>query len=151
MPYEALTPSRFREMKPQFCSVPNETISAYIELASRFVDESWLEKEYEAAWAAMACHMMTLDGLGDSTEAEIALAGGSRVTSIKSGTLSLTFADSVAAPSESALESWLGETACGRFYRLLLRLNRAGPRLLTAWGALPASGYAKDWPWTGRG
>lgn len=151
MPYEALTPTRFREMKPQFCSTPNDVLSSYIGLASRFVDESWLAEDYEAAWAAMTCHMLTLDGFGNSTEAEIAMAGGSRVTSIKSGTLSLTFANSESAPSQGALDSWLGETACGRFYRLLLRLNRAGPRLLTAWAAMPVSGYAKDWPWIGRG
>lgn len=151
MPYDALTPARFKQLKPQFVELDDDVVQQYIELAGRFVDQSWLEADYETAWAAMTCHLMTLDGLGTSTEAELATAGGSRVTSLKSGTLSLTFAASASPPTQDEFSSWLGETACGRFYRVLLRLNRAGPRLLTAWGAGGHSGYAKDWPWIGRG
>lgn len=151
MPYEQLTPARFKQLKPQFAEVDDEVVAQYIALASRFVDQTWLEADYETAWVAMTCHLMTIDGLGTSTEAELASAGGSRVTSLRSGSLSLTFATSSKAPSEDEFSSWLGETACGRFYRVLLRLNRAGPRLLTGWGAGCHSGYAKDWPWIGRG
>ena len=144
MPYLPLTPTRFKELKPQFASIPDDEVQGYINLASRFVDESWLESDYEPAWAAAVCHLMTLYGLGAGIESEIAQAGGSRVSSLSSGSLSISFGSS-GASAQDDLSNWLGETACGRFYRVLLRLNRAGPRLLTGAG-LCSSGYAKDWP-----
>lgn len=153
MPYEALTPERFRTLKPEFQSLPDTEIQPRIDLASRFVDETWLENDYEPAWAAMTCHLLTLDGLGTSTEAEIAASGGSKLTSLKSGTLSLTFASGQSSGDD--FKDWLNESTCGRFYLTLLRLNKGGPRLLTGGMVGPSSGYAKDWPYkfpgVGRG
>lgn len=146
MPYTPLTPEAFKQMKPEFSDVPDNTVSQYLSLGGRFVDESWLEADYQTAWAAITCHLMTLDGLGTSSEAEIFSAVGSqKVTSIKSGTLSLTFADRLSS-NEDEFSGWLDGSTCGRFYKTLLRLNRGGPRLLTGWGIRGSSGYAKDWP-----
>lgn len=144
MPYDPLTPAIFRAAKAQFTSLDDATLQTYIDLASRFVDRGWLESDYQPAWVAATCHLLTLDGYGGTTEAEIAQAGGSRVSSLSSGSLSISFAAS--ASSLGDVMSWFDQTTCGRFYALLLRMNRAGPRLLTGQG-FQTSGYAKDWPW----
>lgn len=137
MPYETLTPSRFKMLKPEFSGVDDSMVHVFITMASRFVDNSWTSGDYETAWAAMTCHLMTLEGLGTSTDAEIRRTGGSKVSSIKSGTLSLTFAGSDGASPEIGSLDWFNSTPCGSFYYLLLKMNRGGPRLLTS-GALQA-------------
>lgn len=145
MPYEVITPEQFKATRPAFATVPDDLILQYIGLAGRFVDQSWTEADYQPAMIAMTCHLMTLDGYGNSGEADLAQAGGARITSIKSGTLSLTFEASASTGDD--FKDWLGQTACGKFYLTLLRLNKAGPRLLTGWGMGCASRYAKDWPY----
>ena len=145
MPYDMITVDQFKAAKPQFKDVPDDDVEMRIVVASRFVDKSWTEGDYQNALIAMTCHIMTLEGLGDSGEAEIMAAGGSRLTSLKSGTLSLTFSQAAATGDE--FKDWLNQTACGKFYYMLLMLNRSGPRLLTGGGMGMASGYAKDWPY----
>lgn len=153
MPYDIITVEQFKAAKPQFHSVPDEDVQLRIGVAPRFVDKTWTDGDYQNALIAMTCHLLTLEGLGDSGEADVIAAGGSRLTSLKSGTLNLTF--SAAIQSGDEFKDWLNETACGKFYYTLLMLNRSGPRLLTAGGLGGASGYAKDWPYkfpgVGRG
>lgn len=153
MPYVKITVAQFKAAKPQFEAVPDDLVQTYIDVASRFVDESWTEGDFQNAMIAMTCHLLTIDGYGDTAEAEIQAQGGSRLTSLKSGTLSLTFSQSQSSGDE--FKDWLSQTACGRFYATLLMLNKRGPILLTAGGAGCASGYAKDWPYkfpgVGRG
>lgn len=129
MPYDQLTLARFRVLKPQFAEVSDELVQVHLDMASRFVDDSWTEGDYETAWAAMASHLLTLEGFGASAEAEIIRNAGGRVSSLKSGTLSLTFN----APDGQEVGSveWMKSTSAGSMYYMLLKLNRGGPRLLT--------------------
>ena len=153
MPYAPVTVQQFKEAKPQFQDVEDSLAQTYIDMASRFVDVTWSEGDYQNAIIAMTCHLLTLEGYGESVEADIQSQGGSRLTSLKSGTLSLTFSQSSGSGDE--FKDWLGQTVCGRYYLTLLMLNKRGPILLTAGGAGCASGYAKDWPYkfpgVGRG
>lgn len=144
MPYEQLTATRFKELKPGFKCVSDLDIEAYIDLASLFVGEHWPESVYEKAWVAATCHLLTLDGLGSSAASQSFANGTAQFHSIKSGELTLTRFQ--AAAGNSTYSQWLGQTPCGAFYYQLLRMAMSGPRVVS--GAVRAgnSGYAKDWP-----
>lgn len=145
MSYDAVTVEQFKTAKPQFSAVEDSTVQLYLDMASRFADETWTEKDYQPAVIAMACHLMTLEGLGSDAASEIQAQGGSRLTSLKSGTLSLTFSQQQQSGDE--FKDWLSQTPCGQYYLMLLSLNKRGPALLTGCNFGIASGYAKDWPY----
>lgn len=145
MAYEALTPTRFKALKPQFAAVLDATVQTYIDLAGRFVDQSWSAGDFETAWAAMTCHLMTLDGLGTDPQSLAFAEGTAEFQTIKSADLTLTrYQKSEAA--QGTFTGWLGQTQCGQFYALLLKMNRGGPRVAIASAGCGPSGYAKDWP-----
>lgn len=145
MAYEPLTPAIFKTKKPQFADVPNDVVQMYIDMASRFVDQTWLPGDYEDAWVAATCHLMTLDGLGTDEASKSWQTGAANYQSIRSGQLTLT-RYAKGPDSGGTFLDWLDQTPCGKFYALLLRMNRGGPRILTVSGCGGPSGYAKDWP-----
>lgn len=145
MPYDAVTPAAFKAAKPQFAAVPNEKVQTYLDMAGRLVDETWTEGDYQPAIIAMACHLMTLEGLGTDAESRDVASGRAQYQSIKSGELTLTRFRSTAGEGTSYLD-WLNSTACGRYFVFLLRLNRGGPRVVSVALPVGASGYAKDHP-----
>lgn len=152
MAYEALTPAKFKELKPQFADVSDPVVQSYIDLASMWVDETWPEKAYQPAWAAMTCHLMTLDGLGTDAESQGQSSGAAQYHSIKSGELTLTRYQKDA--GDMSYSDWLAQTKCGQFFLQLLKMGKGGPRV--AMGGINAgcvSPYAKDWPswWQGAG
>lgn len=142
MSYEALTPARFKELKPQFAAVDDSVIQNYLDMAALFVDQSWPEKFYEQAWAAYACHLMTLDGLGADAESRSEASGRSQYQSIKSGELTLTRFQKDAGAMDYS--NWLSQTKCGAYFWQLLRMVKAGPRVAIGAVGGCASPYAKD-------
>lgn len=145
MPYAPVTPAAFKQAKPQFAAVPDQTVQMYLEMAGRLVDETWAEGDYQPAIIAMACHLMTLEGLGTDVESRDVKSGRAQYQSIKSGELTLTRFRSTAGEGASYLD-WLNSTACGRYFVFLLRLNRGGPRVISIALPVGASPYAKDHP-----
>lgn len=144
MSHEPLTPAIFKQRKPQFVAVDDPTVQQYIDLAGRMVDESWQEPDYLNAWVAMTCHMMTLDGLGTDAASTAYASGASEYQTIKSGELTLTRFK--AAGADGSVWSWLQSTPCGRYYAMLLRLNRYGPVGISVASGACVSPYAKDVP-----
>lgn len=144
MAYEALTPSRFKQLKPQFTAVDDAVVQSYIDLATMWVDQSWPENAYEPAWAAITCHLMTLDGLGTDAESKGQASGAAAYQSIKSGELTLTRYQKSA--GEMSYLDWLGQTKCGAFFAQLLRMAKGGPRVAMGGVSGCHSAYAKDWP-----
>lgn len=142
MAYPDLTPVEFKTLKPSFADVPNDVVQAYIDLASVFIDQSWSKKLFYQAWAAYACHLMTLDGLGSSIEAQGVASGASQYQSVRSGELTLTRYSKAA--GDTSYSGWLSQTSCGAFYWQLLRMLKAGPRIAIGSIAGGASPYAKD-------
>lgn len=145
MAYDALTPERFKTFKPQFDGVDDEVVQTYIDMASRFVDQSWAETDYEAAWIAVTCHLMTLDGQGDDEASKSFATGAAEFQTIKSADLTLTRYQRQS-ESMGSFTKWLSQTNCGRFYSILLQMNRGGPRIAMGTCGFYPSGYAKDWP-----
>jgi hypothetical protein len=136
MPYTLPTPDDLKTYLPAFASVPNETIQMYLDGAQ--VDESWIETDYQPAVMLWAAWAMTDGGIGSGGELGAAVASG--VSSLKSGTLSVTFSDG--ATSASGYET----NGYGKRFLALYRKNKAGPRVIVGAGGC-ASGYAKDWVW----
>ena len=139
-----LTPAILKQRKPQFAAVDDETVQAYVDLAARFVDASWPDPDYLNAWTAAACHLLTLDGLGTDAASQSYATGASEYQSIKSGELTLTRFK--AAGGDGSLWSWWQSTPCGRYYIMLLRLNRYGPVGVSVACGGRTSPYAKDVP-----
>jgi len=137
----ALTPAEFKTLKPQFSSVDDSVVQSYLDMSSLLVDDSWGAQQ-DIAQAAATCHLMTLDGLGDSRESGGFRSGMSEFQRIESGKLSLT-RFSGDASSGLSYSSWLSRTFCGKFYLMLLR-RRGGPLVLYGGGCFSSSRYAKD-------
>lgn len=144
MSYDALTPAAFKTRKPQFAAVDDATVQGYIDMAARMVDTSWTEGDYSNAWTAFTCHLMTLDGLGVDAVSQSFASGNSEYQTIKSGELTLTRFK--AAGGDGSQWSWLQSTPCGRYYALLLRMNRRGPIGISVACGAGGSPYAKDVP-----
>lgn len=143
-----MTPAEFKQLKPQFAAVPDEVVQAYLTLAERIV----FDPEDDAAMAALTCHLMTLDGLGTDPTSAGYRTGAAQYQSIKSGQLTLTRYQRDAG-SGTSYTSWLGQTPCGQFYAILLKMARGGPRVALGGGGLCRTAYAKDgWPlWVDNG
>lgn len=142
-----MTPAEFKALKPQFAAVPDERVQSYLNLAARIV----FDPEDQDALAALTCHLMTLDGLGTDASSKSFATGAASYQSIKSGQLTLTRYQKAAGEGTS-YQSWLGQTPCGQFYALLLKMARGGPRIARGGPSSHPSYYAKDWPmWVDNG
>lgn len=137
-----MTPEEFKDLKPQFSLVPDATVQQYLDLAAMWVGDSFPAEWADTALAAMACHLMTLDGLGTGAEAESFLSGAAQYQSVKTGNVTLTRYQSQA--SGQTFNDWLGSTTCGRFLWQLMRRLFAGPRVAMGGIQCGQSGYAKD-------
>lgn len=145
MSYENLTPAEFKTAKPQFTAVPDETVQAYIDMGALFVDESWPESTFKQAWIAITCHLMTLDGLGTDVVSQAFVSGLAIFQTIKSGEVTLTKYQSFA-ESGGSYTDWLTSSPCGKFYMVLLRAVKRGPRVIMGANVGCVSPYAKDVP-----
>ncbi|WMT90150.1 DUF4054 domain-containing protein [Pelagibacterium sp. H642] len=143
--YDPVTPAEFKAAKPQFASVPDETVQMYLDMAGLWVDKSWPERLYRPGVIAATCHLMTLEGLGSDAESQGQASGAAQYQSIKSGELTLTRYQKAA--GDMSFADWLGQTKCGEFFLQLLSMAKAGPRVAMGGvrGGCP-SPYAKDWP-----
>jgi len=123
MAYTPPTLSDFRERHPAFAAVDDTIVEYWLNDALRFVDESWMERDYAQAIMAAAAHGMALAGYL-SGPASLAVDG---VTSFKSGSFSSSIDASVA---QAASGGGWSATKYGREFQQLQRRNFAGPRLI---------------------
>jgi hypothetical protein len=143
-----MTPAQFKALKPQFVSVPDVRVQSYLNMAARIV----FDPDDQDAMASLTCHFMTLDGLGTDATSKSFATGAASYQSIKSGQLTLTRFQKAAGEGTS-YQSWLGQTPCGQFYALLLKMARGGPRVARGGPSRCITAYAKDgWPlWVDNG
>lgn len=141
MAYDIPTAASLIARYPAFAAVPVETIDIYItDAATQAVDRSWRETDYGPAITAYAAHQMMLLGIGNHGEHAEYLRNG--VTDIWTGSFRVKFADP---PAVKAAGGKLDATPYGRIYKLLLRINRGGPRVVA-----PPAGDDYGWCPTGR-
>ncbi len=118
---------------PRFDAVDDAVVESWLTDARRRVDASWLEDDRANGEMLLACHYMTLEGLGTGTDAEIAAAGLGDFTSVKSGSFSFTRKDG---SGEGAAAGSIGSTTYGRRWASLAKANRGGARV-TPTGTVP--------------
>ena len=136
----AVTVAQFKTAKQQFAAVPDVRVQAYLDMTAAIV----FDPENDLAVTALTCHLMTLDGLGTDAQSQSWSDGSAGFQTIRSGQLTLTRFQKAA--GGGSYVDWLGQTACGGFYALLLRANGGGPRVARGGSGVGRSYYAKDWP-----
>lgn len=134
--YTVPGPAQFVTRYPRFAnSDPDAVQDALGEAASR-VDETWREADFGRAIMLYAAHVLTLDGHGTGTEAQ--LAGLGDFQRIESGGLKLSRFDRFFTPGVMALTSY------GKRFAELQRLNFAGPRAIARVTGRPCHPGATD-------
>ncbi len=125
---------------PAFAAVGVNAMQLWLTDAERMVDTSWLEGDYAVGLMSLAAHNMALAGLGVAGATLGSLPAG--LTRMKSGSLELTFADSVAAAQAGG---GYDATRYGREFAILLRRNKGGPRVMPtgAWPVPPGIGWTR--------
>lgn len=115
MPYVIPTANQLQTRFPAFAAVDDAYIDLIILEASRSVDESWLEDDYQNAIMYLAAHIMFSEGV----TGDIDPATTGAIVSDKLGDASTTYANHTTSSSSSDY----GTTIYGRGYLRLLRLN----------------------------
>ena len=134
MAYTAPTPDDLKARYSAFADVNDAVVQYWLTDAERFVDESWPETDYAPALIANAAHHMAVEGMGATSAADKLPAG---VTSFKSGAMSVSVTESVAAARG---RGGYASTRYGLAFLALQRRNFGGPRVVVA-GTVPACGY----------
>lgn len=144
MAREPVTPDLFKQIKPVFAGIDDAVIQYYLDTAALSVGSLWPDNMYQAGIISLTCHLMTLQGLGTSEEAQTATSGG--MVRLKSASVDVQVSQAAA---DAIVKGGYGATACGREFERLMGMIHAGP--ITVGGSCQpcASPYAKDWPlWT---
>lgn len=135
MAYTDATATDLKAAFPRFDAVDDTTVDFWLGRAQRSVDESWTEGDFAMGQMLLACHLMTLEGLGTGAEAELAAAGIGDFKVIKSGALQLERGSSGGdAPAPGTIKS----TSYGRRWAELAGVNVGGPRVSGS-GVLPVA------------
>lgn len=124
MPYTVPDADDLKERYAAFESVAEDKIEYWITDAQRIVTTGWIEGDFGPAIMALAAHNMAMNNLGGGATGTV--GGMTGVESFKSGTFSANFsADAVKAGVEGGYDA----TPYGKEFRVMLRRNRAGPRV----------------------
>ena len=115
MPYVIPTAAQLKARFPVFDALDDSYADLIIAEASRSVDTSWLEGDYQNAIIHLAAHMMFSEG----ATGDIDPATTGAIVSDKLGDASTTYANHATSSSSSDY----GTTIYGRGYLRLLRLN----------------------------
>lgn len=144
MAFVSPTYANFVVLYPRFAAVPEATFNAFLDKAKLKVGETWLEKDYTTAQELYVAHLMTLEGLGTGTEAELGKEGLGGVKALRSGSLSVDFGSGAADAYNGYGD--LASTSYGRRFADLMALNFPSATPAVNDAALAAHALAKDWP-----
>lgn len=119
MPYTAPTAAEFKARFPEFASVADATVDAHIAEATRWVDESWIEEDYQPAVRFLAAHQMASEGQ--------LVAGGPAVGAVRGPLKSARLGDASESYGDriSGLSGTDAELATTAYGVAFLRLRRA--------------------------
>lgn len=144
MVFTAPTVAEFKARFATFEAVADPTIQGALDRAARMVDDTWTEGDFAEARMQLAAHYLTLDGFGTGAAAEINAQGLQGVTSIKSGSFDIKFADGGGASGSGAPAEYSG-TPYGLSFWRLLKLNQGGSRTTAPTSALTGAGPRFVW------
>jgi hypothetical protein len=113
MPYTIPTANEFQLRYTEFAAVNDTLIDFVIADAARFVDETWLEDDYQRAIMAFAAHQLIMEGaLGGNT------SSSGVIQSEKLGDASTTYG-----VGGSSSGSDFGSTTYGKTFLRIQRVN----------------------------
>lgn len=126
MAYSEPTASDLKTRYPAFAGVADATVEYWLDDARTIVTESWAEGDRAPAEMALAAHNLAMNGFGTSGGAvgDLAAMG---VTSFRSASMSVGFAEATVARRSAG---GYGATRYGRQFRVYLKRNRGGARLV---------------------
>lgn len=137
--YVDATAADLKAAYPRFADVTDSVVEFWLERARRSVDTSWTQDDYAMGQMLLAAHLMTLEGIGSGTEAELNAQGMGDFDSVRSGSFSFTRGKN----SSGAASGTLKSTGYGRQFYALARANRGGARA-TSGGVIPDSSLYAD-------
>jgi hypothetical protein len=123
MSYTEPAPADLIARFPAFAAVTESIIQDALDEASNRVDSTWEDADAPIAIMLLACHNMSLDGLGSGVVSQIAQMGALGFQTMKSGSLTLSGPRLSKASSPSAILADLQQTPYGIRFRSLLALN----------------------------
>lgn len=143
-----VTPAEFKTARPSFSGVADPVVQSYIDLAQIWSGGEWPSRLCNQVQFAVVCHLMTLDGLGISSESQSYLNGEMDYQSVRSGQVTVSRFRGVSQAAGKSTSDWFSQTTCGRMFLVLLRMNFGGPIYVSGTVCHSVSGYAKDGWWS---
>lgn len=137
-----MTPAEFKARYPWAAAIPDGTIAVYLADAEMDLGPAsgWGEA-WDRATGLLAAHRLTIEGRNPNAQGSAVAASG--LTSVKSGTLSLTVQDSSSAGYYTL--SPYGQ----QLWQLMRRYRGVGPMVVVGCGGMGGVGtspYVKDAP-----
>lgn len=129
MPYTVPSVDQFHTRFPIFADSDDDLIAVMIAEASRSVDTTWEEGDYQPAIMYLAAHLLATDNSGEGETVNVGAAGGDGAIVSESfqGLGSVSYASRTIAPGSLSASDQYGTTEYGRRYKALLKRNRGGP------------------------
>lgn len=120
MAYTWPTPTSFKARFPSFAAVDDDIVQTALDEAHAYVDEKWPESQYALGAMLYAAHVLTLDGHGTGTEAEMGKAGLLAFDRLKSGQLEVSKGVVSGGSGNNAAVNVLQSTSYGKRYLALV-------------------------------
>lgn len=120
MAYTAPTAAEVKARFPEFAAVADATVTAIIEEAGSYVDQTWIEADYKLAQMLWTAHTLIIEGNGSGVQAQLSQLGA--FSRIKSGDLEVQQGTrSGAGEGGAGADSYERTTYGQRFSELRLR------------------------------
>lgn len=118
------TIAEFKIRYPEFASVPDATLQAFLDEATGEVGPTWIERTRSPAIMALAAHLLAVQGLGgDASAGDGGVAISGAVKRRKVGDVEVEFAGLSTGGGGSGIAAGYLSTAYGRRYLEWLRKN----------------------------
>ena len=128
MAWTAPLPADIKTRWPRFADVADPTIQGALDEAARMVGSEWPEEDRTLGMMLSAAHVLTQDGQGSGTEAQLNAEGVGDFQSIKLGSLSLSrFSKDASSRSGSFTLDDLMQTTFGQRFLALAARFIGGP------------------------
>lgn len=139
------TPDDLKTRFPKFAGVTSSVIQGALDEAARVVDDTWQEDDFRLGRMLYAAHVMTTDGHGEGTEAQLNAEGVGNFQSIKLGSLSLSqFDRDTASRTGNAFLDQFERTTFGQRFLALAARYGGGPIIVNGGEACVTHPAARD-------
>lgn len=129
MPYTKPTPAQLKARYPEFASVPDPTVQMFLDEAGSYVDDTWIERDYQPAYLAATAHLLAKGGYPRTGSVSIPLLGVG-VKRRKVGDVETEYNVASSGGSVGSAGWWMSTPYGGSYYRLARMSIGGGVRLI---------------------